>query len=83
MQALINELVEKANLSPEAAAKAVDVTISFVKSKLPPFLSDKVEDLIGGKFDLGSLMGGFGGGGGKDTDESPLDKLNGMFGDKK
>lgn len=82
MQALINELVEKANLSPEAAAKAVDVTISFVKSKLPPFLSDKVEDLIGGKFDLGSLMGGFGGGA-KDADESPLDKLNGMFGDKK
>lgn len=81
MQALINELVEKANLSPEAAAKAVDVTISFVKSKLPPFLSDKVEDLIGGKFDLGAMLGGFGGG--SATDESPLDKLNGMFGDKK
>jgi hypothetical protein len=82
MQALINELVEKANLSPEAAAKAVDVTITFVKSKLPPFLSDKVEELINGKFDLGAMMGGFGGGGG-DTDDSPLDKLNGMFGDKK
>jgi hypothetical protein len=81
MQALINELVEKANLSPEAAAKAVDVTIAFVKSKLPPFLSDKVEELINGKFDLGAMMGGFGGGG--DTDDSPLDKLNGMFGDKK
>lgn len=82
MQALINELVEKANLSPEAATKAVDVTISFVKSKLPPFLADKVEELIGGKFDLGAMMGGLAGGA-KDEDESPLDKLNGMFGDKK
>lgn len=81
MQALINELVEKANLSPEAAEKAVATTISFVKSKLPPFLSDKVEDLISGKFDLGSMFGGFGGG--SDAGESPLDKLNGMFGDKK
>lgn len=81
MQALINELVEKAHLSPEDAAKAVETTINFVKSKLPPFLSDKVEDLMSGKFDLGSMFGGFGGGG--DAGESPLDKLNGMFGDKK
>ncbi|RYZ34300.1 MAG: hypothetical protein EOP49_34695 [Sphingobacteriales bacterium] len=81
MQALINELVEKANLTPEAAAKSVEVIVGFVKSKVPPFLADKVEDLIAGKFDLGAMMGGFGGGA-KD-DESPLDKLNGMFGDKK
>ncbi|WP_118950743.1 hypothetical protein [Taibaiella helva] len=81
MQELINELVEKANLSPEAAAKAVETTINFVKSKLPPFLSDKVEDLIAGKFDLGSMFGGFGGG--SAAGDSPLDKLNDMFGDKK
>lgn len=80
MQALINELVEKNHLSPEAAAEVVATTINFVKSKLPPFLSDKVEDLISGKFDMGSMFGGFGGG---DAGESPLDKLNGMFGDKK
>ncbi len=83
MQELINELVEKANLTPEAAAKAVETTVNFVKSKLPPFLSDKVEDLIGGKFDLGSMFGGFGGGGSNDAGGSPLDKLSGMFGDKK
>lgn len=80
MQALINELVEKANLSPEQAGKAVETTINFVKSKLPPFLSEKVEDLMNGKFDLASMMGGFGGG---DNNESPLDKLSGMFGEKK
>lgn len=82
MQELVNELVEKAGLTPEAAAKSVETTIGFVKSKLPPFLADKVEDLINGKFDLGSMLGGFGGG---DAGESPLDKLTGMFGnnDKK
>lgn len=79
MQALIDELVAKAGLTPEAAAKSVETTIGFVKSKLPPFLADKVEDLLNGKFDLGSLMGGFGGG---SADESPLDKLTGMFGSK-
>lgn len=79
MQAMVNELVEKANLTPEDAAKAVDTMLNFVKSKLPPFLSDKVEDLMSGKFDLGAMFGGFGGG----DNESPLDKLTGMFGDKK
>lgn len=83
MQELINELVTKANLSPEAAAKAVETTISYVKSKLPPFLGDKVEDLIAGKFDLGSMFGGFGGGSDAGAGDSPLDKLNNMFGDKK
>jgi hypothetical protein len=81
MQELINELVEKAGLTPESAAKAVDTTIGFVKAKLPPFLSDKVEDLLNGKFDLGAILGGFGGGSG--NSESPLDKLSSMFGDKK
>jgi hypothetical protein len=80
MQALIDELVAKAGLTPEAAAKSVETTIGFVKSKLPPFLADKVEDLLSGKFDIGSLFGGFGGGGA--ADESPLDKLTGMFGGK-
>jgi hypothetical protein len=79
MQELVNELVQKAGLTPEAAQKSVTTTIEFVKSKLPPFLADKVEDLLNGKFDIGSLMGSFGGGKG----DSPLDKLTSMFGDKK
>lgn len=79
MQELINALVEKANLSPEDAAKAAQTAVDFVKSKVPPFFADKIEDLVNGKFDLGALMGGFGGGN-KDTVESPLDKLSGMFG---
>jgi hypothetical protein len=78
MQELINALIEKANLSPEDAAKAAQTAVDFVKSKVPPFFGDKIEELINGKFDLGSLMGGFGGGG--DAGESPLDKLGSMFG---
>lgn len=81
MQALIDELVAKAGLTPEAAAKSVDTMVSFVKSKLPPFLGDKVEELMAGKFDMGALLGGFGGG--NAGGDSPLDKLNDMFGDKK
>ena len=77
MQELINDLIEKANLSPEDAAKAAQTAVEFVKSKVPPFFGDKIEELINGKFDLGSLMGGFGGG---DAGESPLDKLGSMFG---
>jgi len=79
MQALIDELVAKAGLSPQDAAKAVSTTVDFVKSKLPPFLADKVEELMAGKFDMGSLLGGFGG---SNTGDSPLDKLGDMFGKK-
>lgn len=79
MQELVNELVQKAGLTPEAAQKSVATTLEFVKSKLPSFLADKIEDLLNGKFDLGSMLGGFGSGG----NDSPLDKLSGMFGDKK
>jgi nucleoid DNA-binding protein len=77
MQALINELMEKAGLSEESAQKAVDTTINFIKTKLPPGFSDKLEDLLNGKFDLSSMFGG-----GGSSSESPLDKLSNMFGKK-
>jgi len=78
MQELINALVEKAHLSPEDAVKAAHTAVDFVKSKVPPFFADKIDDLVNGRFDLGSLMGGFGGSG--SGGENPLDKLNNMFG---
>jgi 2'-5' RNA ligase len=77
MEELIKELMDKAGLDHDQATKTVHTTIAFVKGKLPPFLGDKVEDLITGKFDLGSLFGGGGNSGG-----SPLDQLGQMFGNK-
>jgi len=79
MQALINELVEKAGLTEEQAQKAVQTMIGFVKTKLPNGLSDKIEDLMSGKFDLSGMFGG------DDDDEggSALDALSGMFGGKR
>lgn len=78
MEALINELIEKAGLSRDQAEKAVAATVNFVKSKLPSGLSDKVEGLMSGNLDMSSLFGGGATGGG-----SPLDALKGMFGGDK
>lgn len=82
MQELIKELVEKAGLSEEDAQKSVDVTMEFIKGKVPPAFQDKIEDLMNGNFDLMSLMSAFMGGGDKSSKEeaSPLDMLKGMFG---
>lgn len=77
MQALINELVEKAGLTEEQAQTAVATIMNFIKSRLPAGLSDKVEDLISGKFDLGSMFGG-----GNKEGGSAFDALSGMFGGK-
>lgn len=79
MQELINELVEKAGLSEEDAAKSVEVMMAFVKTKVPPAFQDKIEDLVNGKFDMMSLMSAFMSGG-KSGGGSPLDMLKGMFG---
>jgi polyhydroxyalkanoate synthesis regulator phasin len=81
MKELIAELVEKAGLTEEQAQKSVDTTVSFVKQKLPPALGDKIEDILSGNFDMMSLLSAFMGGNQKgEANESPLDKLKGMFG---
>jgi hypothetical protein len=43
MRELIQQLQEKAGLSVEQAAKAIDVMREFVKSKVPPFIGDTVD----------------------------------------
>ncbi len=75
MNELIKTLMEKANLNEEQAAKASEVTLDFLKSKVPPALKDKMDDILAGKFDMGSLMGMLGGG-------NPMDMLKDMFGKK-
>ncbi len=75
MQELIKELVEKAGLSEASAQKAVETTITFIKSKLPPIFGDKLDDLIHGKFDLSDMFGG----GDASESDGPLDKLKGLL----
>lgn len=75
MQELINELMQKAGLTEESAKKAIETTMGFIKSKLPPMFGDKIDDIVNGKFDLSSMFGG----GSKGDNDSPLDKLKDMF----
>lgn len=77
MQDLINELMTKAGLTEEQAQKAVTTIMNFIKSKLPEGLSDKVEDLMSGKFDLSGMFGG-----GEKENGSAFDALTSMFGNK-
>jgi hypothetical protein len=65
MKALIAELIQKADLSSDQAAKVAEVIKSFIGSKLPDALrgpveaaltGEKVDDAVG---QAKSLLGGF------------------------
>lgn len=74
MQELVKELIEKAGLTEEQAQKATEVTMEFVKSKVPAGFEDKIDDIMNGKFDPMSMLSSFMGA------SNPLDKLKNMFG---
>ncbi len=57
MEALVNIVSEKTGISPELAQKAVDVTLNFLKDKLPAPVAEQIDGLMSGE-------GGGGGGGG-------------------
>ncbi len=46
MQELIQQLVAKAGLTEEQAAKAIDVTKEFIQSKLPPQMASLVDNFF-------------------------------------
>ena len=73
MEELIKELMAKANLSEDQARQSAAVMKEFVKTKLPPLFQDKIDDILDGKLDLGSILGGL----------NPMDMFKGMFGGKK
>lgn len=75
MEELLKRLQEKVGLSADDAQKTVSTTMDFIREKLPAGLGDKLEDLISGKLNLGSLFGD------SQPSESsnPLDKLKDMF----
>lgn len=73
MENLINELIQKAGLSPEMAQKASTVVLDYVNKNLPESLKGKGESLLSGNFDVKSLLGDSNGG------DSVIDKVKGMF----
>lgn len=79
MNALINELKEKAGLTEEQAQKACETALNFVKAKLPAGFADKLDGLLNGNIDLGNI---FGGGNSDNESGSSFDALKGMFGGK-
>jgi hypothetical protein len=68
MQDIIEQLTEKAGLTPEQAHKALETIASYVKEKFP-MIGGAVDQLFGSSGsgdsnDPGSGVGGFGGFGG-------------------
>ena len=53
MEELIKQLTEKAGITPDQAAKAVETIKDFVKEKFP-MMAGAVDNLFGGSSDGGS-----------------------------
>jgi nucleoid DNA-binding protein len=49
MQELIQELVQKAGLTPEQASKSIQVITEYIKGQLPPMMQGVVENFLGGQ----------------------------------
>ncbi|GEP90897.1 hypothetical protein SAMN05660909_00732 [Chitinophaga terrae (ex Kim and Jung 2007)] len=54
MQELIQQLQDKAGLTAEQAAQAIDVIKEYVKGKLPPFIAGTVDNWFAGMAKEGS-----------------------------
>jgi len=74
MEKLVNELIQKAGLSPEMAQKASSVVLNYLNNNLPDSLKGKGESLLNGNFDVKSLLGNNESGG-----DSITDKVKGLF----
>ena len=51
---LIARVADKAQISEEAAARAVDIVLTAVKDKLPPQMARKLIEVVAGEDDFGS-----------------------------
>lgn len=47
MQELIQQLVDKAGLTPEQAAKSIEVIKEYIQSQLPPMMQGMVDNFMG------------------------------------
>ncbi len=63
MDELISTITEKTGISEEQAQNAADITINFIKDKLPAGMGDKLEGMIsgegGGAAGMMGKLGGF------------------------
>jgi hypothetical protein len=59
MNELINIIVQKTGISQENAQKAVQVTVDFLKSKLPAPIAAQVDSFLSGGTGLTEQAGGF------------------------
>jgi nucleoid DNA-binding protein len=57
MNELINVIVQKTGISQENAQKAVQVTVDFLKSKLPGHISVQLNSFLMGGTSAGNLSG--------------------------
>jgi hypothetical protein len=56
MDELVNQITQRTGISQNQAQQAVQVTVNFLKQKLPPQIASQVENYIGGQGGKG--MGG-------------------------
>ena len=54
LDALIARVADKAQISEEAATRAVDIVLTAVKDRLPPQMANKLIEVLAGEDDFGS-----------------------------
>jgi hypothetical protein len=68
MREIIQQVVERADISEDSAARAVDVVLGYLREKLPSPIATQVEACLGGEGGLSgasvvsgvsSMLGGF------------------------
>jgi len=57
MHELIQQLVEKAGLTPEQAAKSLSVIKEYIQSQLPPMMQGMVDNFLGSQGDAHDKVG--------------------------
>ena len=75
MKEIIEQIVAKANVTPEQAKGSVGAVLEFLKGKLPGPIVSQVEKYLGGAAEEGAE--------GEEAGGNPLDSVTKMFGGDK
>lgn len=57
MHELIQQLVDKAGLTPAQAEKSLAVIKEYIQSQLPPMMQGMVDNFLGSRADAGDKVG--------------------------